>query len=104
MKIWKNKNKMSENQQETIIPETPEQTAAKELLQKIDLANECSVIMTLLCEKMGLSPKATTQAVFVSRFTEIQQESLDAQKQLSKQYMNVAAVGKQKKPRMKRKP
>lgn len=77
-------------------------TTEKELMEKklatINKANECSVLMTLLCEKMGLIPTKTTHNIFVETFANLQKESLEYQEELQEIYMSTTTT-KQKKPR-----
>jgi len=64
---------------------TPEDIQAK--LDIISLANETSVLMALLCEKLGLKPQTTTHKDFVDAFTNLQKERLDSEKYMQEQFM-----------------
>lgn len=63
----------------------PEEIQAK--LDIISKANETSVLMALLCEKLGLNPRTTTHADFVNAFTEVQKQRLDAEKYMQDQFV-----------------
>lgn len=78
------------------------QEILKENLKKVSLANECSVLMTLLCEKMGLNPQETTHQEFIQKFAGIQTDSLEAEKQLNELYLLGREVMKPKKKRTKK--
>lgn len=72
-------------------------------LNTINLANETSVLMTVLCQKLGLEPKKTTQTTFLQAFSKLQSDSLDAQKYMQEKYMlaNSTPV-KERKTRLKK--
>lgn len=70
----------------------PEQVAPskEEIQEKLDiisLANETSVLMALLCEKLKLTPQTTTHQQFVDAFTTVQKQRLDAEKYMQEQFM-----------------
>lgn len=77
-------------------PETEKQKMDNKLAV-INKANECSVLMTLLCEKMGLVPTNTTHQVFVETFAELQRKSLEYQKELQEIYISSSQVKTRKK-------
>lgn len=57
-------------------------------LEVINRANECGVLMALLCEKMGLVPSKTTHNEFVMTFSDIQKRSLEYQKEMQEMYVS----------------
>lgn len=62
----------------------------QEIKQAIDViakANECGVLMTLLCEKMGLVAHETTQGQFTQAFTELQKARLKAEELMQSQFV-----------------
>lgn len=75
----------------------------KEKLATINKANECSVLMKVLCEKLELIPNETTHQMFVEKFAELQKNSLEYQKELQEMYISTAPQ-KTKKKRIKKSP
>lgn len=73
-----------------------------DLLKTVSDANEASVLMTVLLQKMGLEPKTTTHNEFVDKFSTLQKASLDAQKVLNDYYMLAQPAVKQPKKRKPR--
>lgn len=74
----------SKQQQEQVPPSKEE---IQEKLDIISLANETSVLMALLCEKLKLTPQTTTHQQFVEAFTDVQKKRLDAEKYMQEQFM-----------------
>lgn len=83
------------NLNQNLNPSQSEEMKTK--LAVINKANECSVLMTLLCEKMGLVPTNTTHVVFVERFAELQTKSLEYQKELQEIYISTTQTKQRKK-------
>lgn len=72
-----------------------------EKLALINKANEASVLMTLLCEKLGLNPQSTTHMEFVNAFSALQKQSLEYQKEIQEMYIAANPLGiKARKPRI----
>lgn len=69
----------------------------KDAMALESLANECSVLMAVLCDKMGLKKRGVTQVEFCERFTEIQTKSLDAMKFLSENFILPKEIKQRKK-------
>lgn len=76
---------------------SPEAREMDEKLAVINKANEASVLMTVLCEKLDLVPNTTTHQQFIERFGEIQRKSLDYQKELQEMYISTGQVKARKK-------
>lgn len=76
---------------------SPEAKEMDEKLAVINKANEASVLMTVLCEKLDLVPNTTTHQQFIERFGEIQRKSLDYQKELQEMYISTGQVKTRKK-------
>lgn len=93
-------NNPTKRSDEEVPQNTPE---AQEMQDKLDLikkANECSVLMTLLCQSMGLNPTSTTHNQFIERFAELQNKSLDYQKDLQSKF--ISGITEQPKTRRKK--
>jgi len=69
------------------------------LIATVNRANEASVLMTLICEKMGLNPSETTHQSFVQTFSDLQKNSLEAQKELQEKFISTPVPQKLRKVR-----
>lgn len=70
-----------------------------EQIQTVNRANEVSVLMSVLCEKMGLKPETTTHQNFVQSFSDLQKASLEAQKELQEKFISTPVPQKLRKTR-----
>lgn len=52
-------------------------------MEKINKADEVSLLMAIICEKLGLEPRKTTHQELIKRFTNLMDEKLQCQ-----QFMN----------------
>lgn len=68
------------------------------MLKEVERANVCSVLMAQLCKELGLKPQETTHNAFVKAFSELQNNSLEYQKEIQKLYITASEV----KPKQKR--
>lgn len=65
----------------------------------VNRANETSVLMSVLCEKLGLEPSTTTHQKFVQAFSDLQKASLEAQKELQEKFIATPIPEKRRKTR-----
>lgn len=75
---------MSTNNNKQQTP-TPEEVQSR--LDIISQANETSVLMAVLMEKLGLPQRTTTHQQFIEAFTTLQKNRLDAEKYMQEQFM-----------------
>lgn len=71
-----------------------------EAVKVVNLANETSVLLSCVCEKLGLKSDGLTHAQFVEKFSEIQAKSLEAQKFLADKFMVAPVPEKMRKKRI----
>jgi len=69
------------------------------MIETVNRANECSVLMSVLCEKLGLKPSETTHQSFVESFSQLQNASLEAQKELQQKFIATPIPQKMRKTR-----
>lgn len=70
-----------------------------EQIRTVNRANEASVLMSVLCEKLGLEPSTTTHQTFVQSFSDLQKASLEAQKELQEKFISTPVPQKMRKTR-----
>lgn len=70
-------------------------------IKKVNIANDTSVLMSVICEKLGLKSEGLTHAEFVEAFTTAQTESLAAQKYLQEKFLVAPVPEKLRKKRMR---
>lgn len=100
--------KKMENEEATIVDlsdtdnplQDAETAAVARAISTVNVANECSVLMTVLCEKLKLDPRQTTHTNFVKEFTDLQSRSLEAQKYLQEKFIVAPVPEKMRKKRM----
>ena len=96
-------NKKVKTEQTEAFPEaevlrpTDEQIEITQAIEKVNKANEASVLMSLMCNTLGLNAQSTTHVEFVTKFTELQKESIDAQKMLAEKFVTVPVPEKRRK-------
>lgn len=92
---------MTQKQQheEAKIVEQSEKDLVAKMIETVNRANECSVLMSVLCEKMGLTPSTTTHQTFIQSFSDLQKASLEAQKELQEKFISTPVPQKMRKTR-----
>lgn len=88
--------KQTDNEQKQV-SQMDEKTA--EQIQIVNRANETSVLMAVLCEKLQLVPQETTHQKFVQAFSDLQKASLEAQKELQEKFITTPVPQKVRKTR-----
>lgn len=88
-----------EKQKEVKLVEQSEKDLVTKMIETVNRANECSVLMSLLCEKLGLTPSTTTHQAFVEEFSKLQNASLEAQKELQQKFIATPVPQKMRKTR-----
>lgn len=89
--------KLNNNQNNQEIQESEEKREFERKMKIIAQANECNVLMSLLCKQLGLTPYKTTHQEFVNKFSEVMKLSLEYQKELQEQYIATTEVKTRKK-------
>lgn len=68
-------------------------------IETVNRANETTVLMQLLCEKLGLKPSETTHQALIQNFADLQKASLEAQKRLQEKFITAPVPQKVRKTR-----
>lgn len=76
---------------------TPE---IQEAIRVVNVANETSVLMQTMCDKLGLTSKGLTIVIFAEAFSEIQRKSFEAQKMLAEKFLVIPTPEKRKRTRI----
>lgn len=76
---------------------TAEQLEITQAIEIVNRANEASVLMQVLCNTLGLESQKTTHVEFVTKFTELQQRSIEAQKTLTEKFVTAPVPEKMRK-------
>lgn len=99
--------KKEEKPQETVLPNSnqegqiaPVTDEVAKAIETVNRANETSVLMEVICEKLGMKPQETTHTRFVEAFTGLQKASLEAQKLLQERFMTTPIPEKRRKKRI----
>lgn len=82
--------------------ELTEEQIVDHMAKTIALADECSTLMGICCEKLKLDPGKTTHDVFVRSFSTLMKKSLEYRKELQEMYISTTVP--QQKIKRPRKP
>jgi len=92
------KNSMEETAKTAEVTPDEKDQVSKDI-ETVNKANESTVLMSILCEKMGLRPQETTHQAFIQTFSDLQKESLEAQKRLQAKFISTPVPPKMRKTR-----